>query len=221
MSIAGRINLIRREMAPFSAKLIAVSKTQPIAAIQEAQDAGAIDFGENYLQEAIPKIQHFQAQQALITWHYLGRVQSKKIKDIARYFNVVHSLDQLEHARKLNAAAVVLDKKLAVFVQVNLDGALQKGGVAEREVAAFLQAMSEFKSLEVLGLMLIPEPASEAETLLKFQRLHSISAQFKGFTQGCLSMGMSGDYKLALDAGSSHVRIGAAIFGGRAIKNPH
>jgi len=221
MSIASQLRVIRHEIAPFSAQLIAVSKTQSISAIQEALDAGVADFGENYLQEAISKIQHFQAQHALVSWHYLGRIQTKKIKEIARYFNVVHSLDQLEHARKLNEACMALNKKIAVFIQVNLDGASQKGGIPEDEVTKFLEVMSEFKYLETLDLMSIPEPASDSETLLKFQRLHTLSIQCKSLRQGCLSMGMSGDYQLALKAGSSHVRIGTAIFGARAIKNPH
>lgn len=224
MSIQDRIKAVQKNIADSclqvkrdstSVTLIAVSKTKPAGDIIAAADAGISNFGENYLQEAIPKIEflrtYFPANKQ-ITWHYLGRLQSRKLKTIARYFTVLHSLDRIDHAQKLNDIVQEKDKKIRVFIQVNLDNEPQKGGVLTNEIDPFIENMQLFENIEVLGLMLIPKPDTAEKTFAKFQELKHISTSLGEKTRGCLSMGMSADYSLALQAGATHIRIGTAIF---------
>lgn len=209
--IAENLQVIRNKLG--SATLIAVTKTKPVTAIQEAFAYGIRHFGENYLQEALPKIEALR--NLPITWHYLGRLQSKKLKDIAGHFQVIHSLDHLDHAAKLNSICKNLNKNLDVFVQVNLDEEPQKGGVLPAELPQFIEALQKFSHIKVSGLMLIPKPDTANETLDKYHLLKEISKGLGNQTHGALSMGMSQDYELALQAGATHIRIGTAIFGER------
>lgn len=193
------------------ATLVAVSKTKPIEDIQAAFAEGVRDFGENYLQEAMIKTEALKTYS--ITWHYLGRLQSRKIKEIVTHFDVIHSLDRLNHAHKLNEISNVLGKKLKVFVQVNLDQESQKGGVLPKDLTHFMESLTKFHHLQIMGFMLIPKPADATETLKKFQLLKRLGTALP--TQGHLSMGMSHDYELALEAGATFIRVGSAIFGER------
>lgn len=199
-----------------SITLIAVSKTKPVADIEAVHAQGVHDFGENYLQEALPKIQSLQNLN--IRWHYLGRLQSKKLKEIVAHFATIHSLDRLDHAKKLDCIAKEMNKIQEVFVQVNLDEEPQKGGVSPKELKAFISELKHFKHLRVLGLMLIPKPADSATTLQKFGQLKALSHSLNEGTLHQLSMGMSHDYELAIHAGATHVRVGSAIFGERVKK---
>ncbi len=192
--------------------LIAVSKGQSIAAIEAIYQQGVHHFGENYLQEALDKIQHLSQD---IVWHYLGRIQTKKISEIVEHFSSIHSLDSLEHAKKINAVCQKFGKTIDVFVQVNLDQEPQKGGVLPEALAEFIEELQCYKNIAVQGLMLIPKPASPEETLAKFQQLKALSRRLGIATQGKLSMGMSRDYLLAIQAGATHIRIGEALFGKR------
>ncbi len=210
--ICANLSRIKRDLGDSPVTLIAVSKTRSIEEIKAAFDWGVRDFGENYLQEAIPKIKALA--HLPITWHYVGRLQSNKLKDIARNFDVIHSLDRLDHAQKLNVLAKNLSKELKVFIQVNLDSETQKGGVDPKELRCFSTELSRFQSLKCLGLMLIPKPASLEETFFKFKRLQSIRNSIPENAFG-LSMGMSFDYKMAITAGATHIRLGSAVFGAR------
>jgi PLP dependent protein len=191
-------------------KLIAVSKGRSIEAMVRLFDAGIHDFGESYLQEALPKINNLADYP--ITWHYIGHLQSNKLKEVATYFSVIHSLDRFDHAEKLNRIAEQLGKTLQVFIQVNLDAEPQKGGVLLQELPLFITQLQALPHLEVLGLMMIPKPASIEETAKKFRQLKQVSVSLQGKIAAGLSMGMSADYEQAIIAGATHIRVGRALF---------
>lgn len=200
---------------PDSVTCIAVSKKQSIECINQAWSLGYRHFGESYVQEALPKIN--KLPQA--TWHFIGRIQSNKIKEIAAYFNVVHSLASPAHAKKLELACAAFHKKMGVFIQVNFDRELQKNGLAPEELPAMIKAMESLSHLTLKGLMLIPkldETYEEREE--DFKRLKALLTQYQSpvtLEFQCLSMGMSQDYPLAIQHGATHVRLGTAIFGPR------
>ena len=202
---------IRAEI-PAAVRLIAVSKKQDVAAIQQVYAAGCRDFAENYLQEGLAKIK--QMQDLSIRWHFIGRIQSNKIKDIAEYFDVVHTLDRLEVATKLNAACHKINKVMPVFIQVNLDGETQKSGVFPAHLPALVAQISAFAHLDLQGFMLIPA-LGHATSFSDLRLLRDQIEQQVGILLPRLSMGMSQDYALAIAEGATDVRIGEAIFGAR------
>lgn len=201
---------------PNSVCLLAVSKTKPVADIQAALAAGQRDFGENYLNEALPKIEQLLGQDCC--WHFIGAIQSNKTKPIAQHFDWVHCLDRLKIARRLNEQRDD-DHLLNVCVQVNIDGEDNKAGVTPEETLALCQQVVCLPRLKLRGLMAIPR-ASES---LEQQRdsCHRLQELFKRIQQtlpeiDTLSVGMSADLEAAVAEGSTMVRIGTAIFGQRA-----
>lgn len=200
-----------------SVALIAVSKKQPATAIRAAHAAGQRAFGESYLQEALDK----QAQLtdlADIEWHFIGRIQSNKTRQIAAHFDWVHGLAEATHARRLSEQRPASRPPLNVCLQVNLSGETSKGGVAPEEVGALLEQCRELPSLHVRGLMTLPAP-SEDETAQRrpFRALRELRDRLA--TPDCpldvLSMGMSDDLEAAILEGATQVRIGTAVFGAR------
>ena len=194
-------------------KLIAVSKTKPAAAIAAAHAAGQVDFGENYMQEALAKLQTLAGLP--LCWHFLGRIQSNKIRLIARHFHWVHTLDRLKVAERL-ASQRSDGEPLNVLVQVNVDEDPAKGGVPPAEAAALVDAVRGLPRLRVRGLMTILEKAGAPD--LSFARTHRLFdalAKRGGDRWDTLSMGMSGDLEAAIAAGATQVRIGRGIFGPR------
>ncbi len=208
-----KIDHVVKALSNHPVRVIAVSKTKSVADILTAYECGIRDFGENYLQEAMLKIT--ACRHKTITWHYLGRLQSKKLQTIAQHFNVIHSLDRLDHAQKLNSIGQSLGKAIKVFIQVNLDAEPQKSGVLLPDLLTFVLELANLDHLEVMGLMAIPQPSSASETLQKFQQLHRVSESLSGQIGTGLSMGMSQDYQFALQAGATDIRLGTAIFGPR------
>lgn len=198
---------------PDAVGLLAVSKTQSAEAIREANAAGLVHFGENYLQEALEK-QASLADLAL-TWHFIGPIQSNKTKAIAAHFDWVHSVDRLKIAQRLSEQRPAQLPPLNVCLQVNVSGEASKSGCAPDEVEALANAVAALPGLRLRGLMAIPEPSDDpAEQHAAFARLSLLQQQLD-LELDTLSMGMSQDLEAAIAEGATWVRIGTALFGAR------
>ncbi|HHF3256582.1 TPA: YggS family pyridoxal phosphate-dependent enzyme [Vibrio alginolyticus] len=205
---------------PESVQLLTVSKTKPVEAILEAYQAGQTAFGENYVQEGVSKVQHFAEHYPdnRIEWHFIGPIQSNKSRLVAEHFDWVHTIDRTKIAQRLNDQRPSELKPLQVLIQVNTSGEASKSGVTEAEVFELAELISRLPNLTLRGLMSIPANVSDYESQLhEFQKLatlkQTLEAQFPAIDT--LSMGMSGDMTAAIEAGSTMVRIGTAIFGAR------
>lgn len=208
--------LARCGRAADEAMILAVSKGQPAAAIRAAARAGQRDFGENYVDEALGKMEALADLN--LTWHFIGRLQANKTRPVAERFHWMHTLDREKIARRLAEQRPAEAPPLKVLIQVDQAGEPQKGGVPETGVAALARAVLELPRLELAGLMTIPPfPDDRERTAAYFVRLAELREQLsgQGIEAPLLSMGMSGDYELALAAGSNCVRLGTAIFGPR------
>ena len=197
-------------------RLVAVSKTFPAQVVREAARAGQRDFGENYLQEALPKIAGI-ADPALV-WHFIGPIQSNKTRAIAEVFQWVHTLDREKIAVRLSAARPAHLPALQVCIQVNVSGEQTKSGVAPGALAPLARAVGSLPRLKLRGLMAIPEPTTDM-TLARgpFLLLREYRDQLNrgGLDLDTLSMGMSADLEAAIAEGATVVRVGTAIFGER------
>lgn len=207
---------------PKKIKLVAVSKRMPIEKIQQAIVCGQNIFGESYLQEATGKIQHFSRT---TKWHFIGHIQSNKIKQITEFFDVVETVDRMNIAQALDKHAKLLKKNLSVLVQVNTGREKQKSGILPEESAAFLRLISRETNLRVLGLMTIPPFFSDPEKSRPYFKELKILAEllaaqnlFADNNNVELSMGMSGDYPVAIEEGATIIRVGTALFGARDSK---
>lgn len=195
-----------------SVALLAVSKTQPAASVKEALDAGQRAFGENYVQEAVEKMDFLARPEA--EWHLIGPLQSNKTRLAAERFAWVHSVDGEKLARRLSGQRSGNLPPLNVLVQVNVSGEGSKSGVAPGEAAALARAIAKLPRLRLRGLMAIPEPGAPAE---RYRELKAVYDALKGELRlDTLSVGMSDDLELAIAEGSTMVRVGTAIFGARA-----
>lgn len=202
-----------------SVQLLAVSKTKPIEALQQAIDAGQKCFGENYVQEGVDKIQHFKQyySENELEWHFIGPIQSNKTRLIAENFDWVHSIDREKIAQRLNDQRAT-QAPLQVLIQVNTSGEASKSGTNHDQVFALAELINTLPNLTLRGLMSIPENVSDhASQLAAFEQLAQLNTQLQQrYPQvDTLSMGMSGDMQAAIEAGSTMVRIGTAIFGQR------
>jgi pyridoxal phosphate enzyme (YggS family) len=200
-----------------SAQLIAVSKTFPPAAIEQAYQVGQRAFGENYVQEAVEKILSLKALN--IQWHFIGPIQSNKTTLIAEHFDWVHSISRLKIAQRLSDARDADRVPLQVCLQVNVSGELSKEGCNPSEVKALAEQIIELPNLKLRGLMTIPEATTDSEkTKASFAKLRSLRDHLRavGIPVDTLSMGMSDDMEIAIAEGSTMVRIGRGIFGERA-----
>ena len=202
--------------APATVHLLAVSKTKPAAAVAAAINAGQRDFGENYLQDALPKTAAYPEA----TWHFIGQIQSNKTKDIAAHFDVVHSLASEKIARRLNDARPIGHPPLKAFIQVNLVNENAKNGVAPEAVPSLVTMVKDCQNLQLLGLMAMPPATFDlAKRHTFFSELAGLQAQIREdfdlpqFQE--LSMGMSDDLEAAIACGATWVRVGTAIFGAR------
>jgi len=198
--------------------LLAVSKTQPPAAIRQAHAAGLRDFGENYLQEALGK--QLELADLDLTWHFIGPIQSNKTKPIAEHFAWVHSVDRLKIAERLAAQRPAHLPPLNICLQVNVSFEPSKSGCTPDELPALAQAVTQLPQLRLRGLMTIPEPTDDpAAQHAAFARLRELR---DGLNLGLdsLSMGMSHDLEAAIAEGATWVRIGTALFGARAYDQP-
>lgn len=197
-----------------SVALLAVSKGQSVAAIQALADCGQRRFAESYLQEALVK-QHALSQcpwASDLEWHFIGPIQSNKTRKIAESFDWVHSVDRLKIAERLHSQRPAARAPLQVFIEVNIDREPSKAGVLPDDLAAFVAECRAFSRLQVVGLMAIPQP----HRVDGFARLAALNAQLAA-PLPLLSMGMSADFPQAIAAGSTHVRVGTALFGARGV----
>lgn len=207
---------------PQEIRLLAVSKTFAAEAVLEAWAAGQSCFGENYAQEGIDKIEQVRtlAPQAALEWHFIGPIQSNKTRDLAQHFDWVHSVDRLKIAQRLSAQRSETQPALNVLIQVNISDEVSKSGVAPAEVAALADAIVSLPHLQLRGLMAIPQPSADPEIQRRaFDAMRTLFTAVRaqhGSPCDTLSMGMSADLEQAIAAGSTLVRVGSAIFGGRA-----
>jgi pyridoxal phosphate enzyme (YggS family) len=204
---------------PHSVALLAVSKTFGPEAVRQAYAAGQRAFGENYIQEAVDKMAALP--DLPIQWHCIGPIQSNKTKLVAEHFDWVHSIDRLKIAQRLSEQRPAHMPPLQVCLQVNVDGGANKSGVAPSEALALAHAVAGLPRLQLRGLMAIPEPAPDFEAAKAlFMRCSELFEQLKahGLALDTLSMGMTTDLEPAIHAGSTMVRVGTAIFGGRPAK---
>jgi pyridoxal phosphate enzyme (YggS family) len=209
-----------------TARLVAVSKTFAAAAVAQAAAAGQRDFGENYLQEALPKIQAL-ASQGLgnglghgLVWHFIGPLQANKTREVAAHFDWVHGIERLKIAERLSAQRPDGLPPLQVCIQVNVSGEASKSGCAPEQAAGLCRAVAALPRLRLRGLMAIPAPAEDAEASRPaFRLLRSLLDSIRGAGMPAdfdtLSMGMSGDFEVAAQEGATLVRVGSAIFGRR------
>ena len=196
--------------------LLAVSKTFGPGAVREAHAAGQLAFGENYVQEALEKMADLA--DLPLQWHCIGPLQSNKTRPVAEHFDWVHTVDRLKIAERLAAQRPPERPPLNVCIQVNVDGGPTKAGVAPAEALALARAVAALPGLRLRGIMTIPEPAADfmaARALHAGARAVFDQLNAAGLALDTLSMGMSADLEAAVAAGSTMVRVGAAIFGAR------
>jgi len=204
--------------APGTVQLLAVSKTFGAHAVQEAFAAGQTAFGENYIQEAVDKIT--QLRHLPLQWHCIGPIQSNKTRLVAEHFDWVHTVDRLKIAQRLSEQRPVGLPPLQVCIQVNVDGGPTKSGIAPQDALALAQQVAVLPGVRLRGLMCIPEPAPNfVAACAVFARAKGLfdALNQAGLGLDTLSMGMSADLEAAVVEGSTLVRVGTAIFGGRQL----
>ena len=221
-TISDNLQVVRERIAraartagrdPVSVTLLAVSKSQPVARIEEARAAGHKAFGENYVQEALEKMDALPG----LEWHLIGPLQSNKTRMAAERFGWVHTLEREKIARRLSEQRPAGLPPLNVLIQVNVSGEATKSGVAVEAIAALARAIAPLPRLRLRGLMAVPEPT--LDVALQRKRFRTVKAAFENlkdeFGLDTLSMGMSDDMEAAIAEGATLVRIGTAIFGTR------
>lgn len=204
--ISQNLQRIRAEI-PAHVTLICVTKTYPLTDIEILKECGEINFGENRTSELVEKARTISA-----TWHYQGQIQSNKLKDLASYADVVHSLDDISHVRKLDS---LLQRDISAFIQVSLDGAPGRGGVLPDNLNSIAEEITASLHISLLGLMAVAPLGEDPDRA--FARLATIHRDFlKDFPLATsLSAGMSNDYRSAISHGATHIRIGSQILGSR------
>lgn len=200
---------------PAEIRLLAVSKGQPMALIREARAAGLCEFGENYLQEAAPKVRELGAG---IRWHFIGRLQANKTRPVAELFDCVQTLTSARQAERLNAQRPYHAPPLDVLIQLGPLGPGDRAGIGEEELPALAQIVAGLPRLRLRGLMLVPLPGLDGRALEgEYGRAARAQARLAGARHpvDTLSLGMSADLEAAVRAGSTMLRIGTALFGPR------
>ena len=218
--ISRQIKSIRLEI-PQNVKLIAITKQVDIEPMREAYAAGIRDFGENRLQEALTKQEQLQ-DLADLSWHFIGHIQKNKAKKVIEHFDWIHSVDSLALATRLNRLAGELNLMPKVFLQVKILSDPQKYGWSVEQLWQELSELNQYQHLNVRGLMtILPLGLSSNEVLKAFQEVQQLATaiaqkSYSNLTMQELSMGMSGDYKWAIQAGATQIRLGRIIFGERS-----
>lgn len=236
MTAANHLQLVQQRMAqacqkaqrnPKDVMLLAVSKTFPLAAVLELAEQGQLAFGENYLQEGLDKITQAAEHGTKATqleWHFIGPIQSNKTKPIAEHFAWVHSIDRLKIAERLAKQRPAHLPPLNVLVQINTSGEQSKSGVEPSQAAALCKQVNALPNLALRGLMTIPSHTDNTQALREeFLMCKQLFDQMRteGLALDTLSMGMSGDLELAIECGSTCVRVGTALFGQRTHQVPN
>lgn len=227
MSIAERLERVRDEIRtaavragrnPDEIRLVAVSKTRPGADVVQAFQAGQILFGENYVQEFSAKAAEVSEP---VEWHFIGHLQSNKVKYISGLVSMIHSVDRLSLAEEISRQWTRVNKTCNVLIQVNVSGEATKSGTTAEDALALVRAASLLPNIRVQGLMTMPpffdDPAAARPYFAELKRLAGLIAaeHIAGVDMRELSMGMSGDFEAAIQEGATLVRIGTAIFGER------
>lgn len=203
---------------PAAVRLVAVSKTKPAALIEEAAAAGQNLFGENYVQEFIDKR---EAIKSPVEWHFIGALQTNKVKYLPGKVQLIHSVDRLSLAREIDRQWARIDAVADILIQLNLGMENTKAGTEEAELEALVRAAAALPQLRIRGLMALPPYLDDPEEVRPyFRRLSELSAaidalRIPGVSMAELSMGMSHDFEVAIEEGATLVRVGSAIFGER------
>ena len=219
MSIASNLNTIKASLLE-NVTLVAVSKTKPVSDLMQAYDAGQRIFGENKIQEMVDKYEQMPKD---IQWHMIGHVQSNKVKFMAPFVSLIHGVDSLKLLQEINKQALKNDRIIDCLLQIHIAEEESKFGLDENELNELLSSpeFKEMKNIRILGLMGMATFTEDQKQIKKeFTHLKSIFDSIKELNkENCnlttVSMGMSGDYQLAIECGSTMVRIGSSIFGGR------
>lgn len=206
--------------APEEVKLLAVSKTKPVTAIEEAIDAGQRAFGENYVQEGVDKIHYFRQNRPELDleWHFIGPLQSNKSRLVAENFDWFHTVDRLRIAHRLSEQRPTTLPPLNVLLQINISNEASKSGIKIDELSSLAASVAALPNLRLRGLMAIPAPENDYQRQLAvFRQMDDLFQQLALHYPhiDTLSMGMTDDMRAAITAGSTLVRIGTAIFGAR------
>jgi pyridoxal phosphate enzyme (YggS family) len=203
--------------SPDHIQLLAVSKKKPLKAILEAASAGQRDFGENFVQEGLQKMQ--DAARDDLCWHFIGHLQANKTRAVAENFQWVHTIDRLKIARRLSDQRPCHAPDLNICIEVNIDAEESKSGILPAEVHELAVAIAELPRLKLRGLMCLPAKrndfAAQRQPFAELRRLLE-SLQAKGLELDTLSMGMTADYAAAIHEGATIVRVGSGLFGARS-----
>jgi pyridoxal phosphate enzyme (YggS family) len=225
MSIAQEIQRIQQELAPTSARLVVVTKTRSIAELQETLDAGVIDFGENRVQEMVEKQALLPAN---IQWHQIGHLQTNKVKYIAPFVHLIHSVDSMKLLVEVNQQALKNQRIIPCLLQIYIAQEESKFGLSQDEILQLLNdpIFATLKHIRIVGLMgmasftenvgQVKKEFESLKTLFEFLKSNQIGESTGLVRWEEISMGMSGDYLVAAELGSTLVRVGSAIFGPRA-----
>lgn len=209
----------RVDRDPAGVKLIGVTKMVPIERIREGVEAGLISLGENYVQEALEKIEALREFE--ISWHFIGHLQSNKAKMVVEGFDLIHTVDRKSLAKELNRRARQQDKIIPVLLQVNVGQEETKSGTSSEEVGALFQYVSSLDAMKVKGLMTLPPYLEDPEEVRPyFRQLRNLLDQLRQQASSPedlteLSMGMSHDFEVAIEEGATLIRVGTALFGSR------
>ncbi len=231
-ALANRIADVRARIAEACARvgrpsssvtLIGVSKTVPLAFVEAARKAGLVDFGENRAQELEQKAAQLPGRitGGSVCWHMIGHLQRNKARKVIEYADLFHGLDSVRLARTLDDLAAQAGRVLPCLVQVNMSGEASKSGCAPLDTHGLVSSLSSFRNLRIEGLMTIAEASPDPHTVrTQFRQLQTLLQSYNAIHKPevplqTLSMGMSGDFEIAVEEGATHVRVGSAIFGPR------
>jgi hypothetical protein len=228
--VTANLDRVRAEIAaaacqagrlPEAVRLVAVSKTKPADLVDEAARAGQRIFGENYVQELVEKAARVKEQ---VEWHFIGHLQSNKVKQLAGLVTMIHSVDRLTLAREIDSQWAKLGACCDVLIQVNVSGEASKSGTTTDEAVTLVREVAGLSSLRIRGLMTMPPFFDDPEGARPyFRQLRQIAEEIRALRiprveMQELSMGMSGDFPVAIEEGATLVRVGSAIFGERGVR---
>jgi PLP dependent protein len=209
---------VRSGRTPSDITLIAVTKTWSSDVVQQVVDAGAVDLGENRVQEAQEKVDRVSGR---VAWHLIGSLQRNKVKTALSIFSLIHSVDSLRLAVEIGKQAALLGRDIPILIQVNTSGEVSKSGVSPDAALGLVGEISGLRGLRIEGLMTIGPYVSDPEQVRPFfaalrnLRERILDAHLEGVSMAALSMGMTNDFEVAIEEGATMVRVGTAIFGSR------
>lgn len=208
--LARNLAVVQEEIATFAPTLIVVTKTYPISDVEILSHLGVKNFGENRSSEGVEKSASVAAH-----WHYQGQVQGKKIREVIGWASTIHSLDNFDHAMKMDRVLTESGKEIEVFLQLSLDGDPSRGGLVESQLFTLAEQIAPLASIRLLGIMCVPPV--ELSPTGAYREISAIHQKFAAnFPKSpALSAGMSGDYLIALAHGATHIRVGSKILGSR------